>query len=62
MDTGSLVKHSGVWEMKTKNTTRCYYNSELYCSFERLPRDFRLEKVVAHLFPEAMTFAEQTWK
>ena len=46
METGSLVQHSGIWEMKTKSAKRGYYNPELYCSADTLPRDLRLVKVV----------------
>ena len=47
MDLGSLVRHSGIWEMKTKSAKRRYYNPELYCSADTLPRHIRWEKVVA---------------
>ena len=47
MDTGSLVRHSGIWEMKSKSAKRRYYNPELYCSADTLPRHIRWEKVVA---------------
>ena len=47
MDTGSLVQHSGIWEMKTKSAKRRYYNPELYCSADTLPPHLRWEKVVA---------------
>ena len=47
METGSLVRHSGIWEMKTKSAKRRYYNPELYCNIHTLPRYIRWEKVVA---------------
>ena len=59
MDIGSLEPHSEIWEMKTKSAKRRYYNPELYCSANTLPRHLRWEKVVAHSFPGTMTFAEQ---
>jgi len=62
MDTGSLVRHSGIWEMKTKSAKRGYYNPELFCGADTLPRHLRWEKVVAHPFPGGMTLTEQPWK
>jgi len=47
MDTASLVQHSRIWEMKSKRAKRRYYNPELYCSADTLPRHIRWEKVVA---------------
>ena len=47
MDTGSLVQHSKIWEMKSKRAKRRYYNPELYCNLHTLPRYIRWEKVVA---------------
>jgi len=47
MDTGSLVRHSGIWEMKIKSAKRDYYNPELFCSADTLPPHLRWEKVVA---------------
>ena len=47
MDTGSLVQHSKIWEMKSKRAKRRYYNPELYCNLHTLPRHIRWEKVVA---------------
>ena len=62
MDTGSLVQHSRIWEMKTKSVKRGCYNLELSCNSESLPRHLRSEKVVAHPFPEGVTLPEQPWK
>ena len=47
MDTASLVQHSRIWDMKSKSAKRRYYNPELYCSADTLPRHIRWEKVVA---------------
>ena len=47
MDTTSLMQHSRIWDMKSKSVKRRYYNPELYCSADTLPRHIRWEKVVA---------------
>jgi len=47
MDTASLMQHSRIWDMKSKSVKRRYYNPELYCSADTLPRHIRWEKVVA---------------
>ena len=47
MDTTSLMQHSRIWDMKSKSAKRRYYNPELYCSADTLPRHIRWEKVVA---------------
>ena len=44
MDTASLVQHSRIWDMKSKNAKRRYYNPELYCNLHTLPRHIRWEK------------------
>ena len=47
MDTASLMQHSRIWDMKSKRAKRRYYNPELYCSADTLPRYIRWEKVLA---------------
>ena len=47
MDTTSLMQNSRIWDMKSKSVKRRYYNPELYCSADTLPRHIRWEKVVA---------------
>jgi len=47
MDLESLVRHSGIWDMKSTGKKKRYYNPQIYCRIETLPRHIHWEKVLA---------------